>query len=100
MKKTAHVFSGIATDQAHGQNNAFVKGDGGAVKPVALRRWVLSSPEMARLIAEFEVSTKKRMKTGFRHYGQRKHAQMTFGRDMTLLTDVIEFSLGGFFLKM
>ena len=57
------MFSGIAVDQAHEQNNASVKGGGGAVglteNPAALRRWMVSGPEMARLIEEFEVSTKK-----------------------------------------
>ena len=84
------MFSGCAIDQAHEQNNASVKGDGGVVdlteNPAALRRWV----EMARLIGEFEVSTKKRKKTDFRHHGQTKHAQMTFRRDITSLTDVRE----------
>ena len=69
FKKTTHVFSGIAIDQAHEQNNASVKVDGGAVglteNPAALRRWMVSGPEMARLIGEFEVSTKKRNKTDF-----------------------------------
>jgi len=31
VKKTARTFSAIAIDQAHEQNNASVKGDGGAV---------------------------------------------------------------------
>ena len=31
VKKTTHVFSGIVIDKAHEQNNASVKGDGGAV---------------------------------------------------------------------
>ena len=94
VKKTTHVFSGIAIVQAHEQNNASVKGDGGAVglteNPAALRRWMVSGPEMARLIGEFEVSTKKRNITYFRHHEQRKHAQMTFVRDITSLTDVIK----------
>ena len=88
------MFSGIATDQAHEQNNASVKGDGGAVglteNPAALRRWKVSGPEMARLIREFEVSTMKRKKTDFRHHEQTKRVQMIFGRDITSLTDVIE----------
>ena len=88
------MFSGIAIDQAHEQNNASVTGDGGAVglseNPAALRCWMVSGPEMARLIGEFEVSTKKRKITDFRHHEQTKHAQMTFGRDITSLTDVIE----------
>ena len=56
-KKKTHVFSGNAIDQAHEQNNASVKGDGGAVglteNPAALRCWMVSGPEMARLIGEF-----------------------------------------------
>ena len=50
--KTRRRFSAIAIDQAHEQNNAMVKGDGGAVglteNSNALRRWMLSGPEMAR----------------------------------------------------
>ena len=63
VKKTAHRFSAIAIDQGHEQNNAAVKDDGGAVglteNPAALRRWMVSGPEMARVIGEFEVSMEK-----------------------------------------
>jgi len=56
VKKTTHVFSGITIDQAHEQNNASVNGDSGAVgvteNHAALRRWMVSGPEMARLIAD------------------------------------------------
>ena len=31
VHKTGRVFSGIPIDQAHEQNNALIKGDGGAV---------------------------------------------------------------------
>ena len=41
MKKTSNRFSAIPIDQAHEQNNAIVKGSGGAVRltenPVAFR---------------------------------------------------------------
>lgn len=47
------MFSALAIDHAHEQNNASVKGDGGAVglteNPSALRRWMVSGPEMACL---------------------------------------------------
>ena len=60
VKKTRRAFSSIAIDQAHEQNNAAVKGDGGAVRliqnPEALRRWAVAGPELARLIAEFDKS--------------------------------------------
>ena len=60
VHKTPRRFSAIAIDQAHEQNNGMVKGDGGAVglteNPSALRRWMISGPEMARLVKEFEAS--------------------------------------------
>ena len=94
VKKTTRSFSAIAIDQAHEQNNASVKGDGGAVglteNPAALRRWMVSGPEMARVIGEFEVSTEKRKKTDTRHHEQTKHAQMAFAQDVKALTGAIE----------
>ena len=60
VQKTNHIFSKIAIDHAHEQNNAIVKDDGSAVglteSPAALQRRMVSGPEMARLINEFEVS--------------------------------------------
>lgn len=94
VKKTTHNFSAIAIDQAHEQNNASVKGDGGAVglteNPAALRRWMVSGPELARVIAEFEVTTDKRKKTDTRHHEQAKHVQKAFGRDVKAMTDTIQ----------
>ncbi|KAI9527353.1 hypothetical protein NQZ68_030800 [Dissostichus eleginoides] len=94
VKKTTCSFSAIAFDQAHKQNNASVKGDSDAVglteNPAALRRWMLSGPEMARVVGEFEASTEKRKKTDTRHHEQTKHAQMAFARDVKALTGAIE----------
>src|SRR3989442_1793403 len=57
VRKTRNVFSNIPLDQAHEQNTALIKGDGGAVgltdNPGALRRWVVAEPEIARVIEEF-----------------------------------------------
>ena len=59
VRKSCRSFSAIAIDQAHEQNNALVKGDGGAIglteSPEALRRWMVSGPEIARIVGEFEV---------------------------------------------
>lgn len=59
-RKTNRVFSAMPIDQAHEQNNACVKSDGGAVgltdNPNALRRWMIAGPEVARVIGEFENS--------------------------------------------
>jgi len=93
VKKTSHTFSAIAIDQAHEQNNACVKGDGGAVglteNPAALRRWMVSGPEMARVIGEFEASAEKRHVPDSRHHEQTKHVQTAFARDVKSLTDTI-----------
>lgn len=79
VQKTCKVFSTISINQAHEQNNAMVKGDGGAVglteNPAALRHWMISDPEVARLIAEFEASsgTDEEMKPGStKHHKEAK----------------------------
>ncbi len=55
VHKTRQAFSSIAIDQAHEQNNAAVKSDGGAVgltqNPGALRRWMVAGPEVVRMTA-------------------------------------------------
>ena len=70
-----------------------MKGDGGAVglteNPAALRRWMVSGPEMARVVGEFEASTEKRKKTDTLHHEQAKHAQMAFARDVKALIGAI-----------
>ena len=54
VKKSQRKFSAIAIDHAHEQNNAMVKGDGGAVglteNPSPLRRWMVSGPEISRVV--------------------------------------------------
>ena len=50
-------FSGLALDQAHEHNNAFVKADGGVIgiteNPSALLRWMTSGPQISQLIKDF-----------------------------------------------
>ena len=66
VRKTGRSFSAIAIDQAHEQNNALVKGDGGAIRltenPSAFHQWMVSGPEMAPLINEFQISTKENLR--------------------------------------
>ena len=97
VKKTTHEFAALAIDQAHEQNNASVKGDGGAVglteNPAALRRWMVSDPEIARVIAEFQATADIRTKkTDLRHDEQTKHTQLAFAREVK--------SLSGFMREM
>lgn len=58
VQKTSRRFSAIPIDQTHEQENAKVKGKGGAVglteNPTALSRWLIAGTEQARLMTEFE----------------------------------------------
>ena len=57
-KTNKKVFSSILFDQAHEQENKIVKSSGGVVgitnNPSALRRRMLSGPELARCVNEFQ----------------------------------------------
>lgn len=58
VHKTSNKFSAIALDHCHKQNNAATKGSVGAVglteNPAALRRWMMTGPEIGRITAEFK----------------------------------------------
>lgn len=57
VHKTHRPFSAMALDQAHEQNNAIIKADGGAIgvteDPSALRRWMVAGPEVSRLLSVY-----------------------------------------------
>ena len=58
VHKTSNKISAMSVDQCHEQNNAVVKGSGGAIGltgiPGALRLWMVAGPEIARITTEFE----------------------------------------------
>ena len=58
LQTITNRFSAIPLDQTHEQENAKVKGKGGAVgpteNPTALKRWMTAVPEFARLSTEFK----------------------------------------------
>ena len=58
FQKTNNRFSSIPIDQAHEQNYKIIKDIGGVIglteKPNALKKWMVSGPEQARLLSEFE----------------------------------------------
>ena len=58
VQKTNRKFSKIALDHNHEQLNRKIKGVGGAIglteNDTSLRRWVVTGPEIARLLDEFE----------------------------------------------
>ena len=91
VKKTNRPFSAIALDHAHEQNNALVKGDGGAVgltdNPSALRRWMVAGPELSTMIQEFE---KHKGKTSIKHHDQNPGIQASCFTEISSLVNVIE----------
>ena len=62
LSRTNRRFSDIPIDQAHEQNNKVLKGSGGVIglteNPTALKQWMVSAPELARIIDEFERQVK------------------------------------------
>ena len=92
VQKTKRIFSAIPLDQAHEQNNAYVKGDGGAIgltdNATAL---MVAGPEVARVIMEFEdFNMHPRNQEETRHHEETPSVQSTFARDVRSLVAVIE----------
>ena len=83
VQKTKRMFSAIPLDKAHEQNNAYVKGDGGAIdltdNATALRRWMVAGPEVARVIVEFQdFNMHPRNQEETRHHEETPSVQNTF----------------------
>ena len=103
VNKSNHAFSAVAIDQAHEQNNATVKGDGGAVglfqNEDALTKWMVSGPEIARILAEFDASlcTINRQED-MCHHDQSKGVQKDFVEKVKSLTASIT-DMGNPFLE-
>lgn len=104
VRKTGRVFSAIAIDQAHEQNNCAVKSDGGAIgltqSPDALRRWMVAGPEVVRMISEFEASIFPRRlhQAMHRHHEQTRSSQALFVQQVQSLVEVVE-EMGNPFLE-
>lgn len=101
IHKTARVSSGMAIDQGHEQNNAMVKGSGGAVglteNPSAFRRWMVAGPELARITIDFETAfTAQDDDTG--HHEQTPAVQTAFAKQVMSLVSTIE-DMGNPFLE-
>ncbi|XP_061580540.1 uncharacterized protein LOC133446517 [Cololabis saira] len=99
VHKTMHKFSAMAIDQCHEQNNALIKGSGGAVglteNPGALHRWMVAGPEIARMTTDFENDSTPGEN---RHHEQKPAVQEAFRKQVRSLTAVIE-EMGNPFLE-
>ncbi|KAK3734698.1 hypothetical protein QZH41_002108 [Actinostola sp. cb2023] len=94
VHKSTHAFSAIALDHAHEQENANIKGDGGAVglmdNPSALRRWMIGGPELARMINEYEGQLSREKNQQRKHHEQVPSIQNAFLKNVKSLVNVIE----------
>ena len=95
VQKTKRMFSAIPLDQAHEQNSAYVKGDGGAIgltdNATALKRWMVAGPEVARVIVEFEdFNMHPRNQEETRHHEETPSVHNTFARAVRSLVAAIE----------
>ena len=96
--KKKKPFPYIPIDQAHEQNNAIVKGSGGAVglteSPTAFQRWMVSGPEFARFLAEFQVQylveNDPDAEKSLKHYESGNSAQETFLMQVLKLADAMK----------
>eukprot|EP00733_Pompholyxophrys_punicea_P000080 Pompholyxophrys_punicea_v1_NODE_10_length_6905_cov_7.951686.p2 type:complete len:342 gc:universal NODE_10_length_6905_cov_7.951686:5288-4263(-) len=93
VNKTGRKFSNMAIDQTHEQENAVFKGAGGAIglteNPSALSRWLLSGPELGRLIAEFE-SNFEEDDMSLEHHEAGTKNQIKFHSDVNSLIETID----------
>ena len=82
-KKTTNPFSAISEDQSHEQNNARIKGSGGAIgiteNEQALRRWMVSGPEISRLLEQYQQGTENLKKSeSMKHHEESSSKQIKF----------------------
>lgn len=94
--KTNRPFSAISVDHAHEQNNAIIKGTGGATdlmtNPRSMLRWMVAGPEIARTITEFETNcflASKGESTQPKHHEHTLSSQTSFAKDVNALVDTI-----------
>ena len=93
VQKSMRVGSRISTDQAHEQENAKIKGDGGAVglfhDEKVLRRWMVAGQELAALTDEF-LAGSQAPKLELQHQEQNKSFQNQFKGDVEKMVTKFE----------
>ena len=84
VQNTMHTFSSITIDQAHEQESAKVKGNGGIVgrieSPPALKQRLISDPEKSRILTDCAQTLFDKVKEDFMHHEEGSTYQTTFGK--------------------
>lgn len=93
VSKSNKHFSNISIDHAHEQLNALIKGDGGGVglteSDAGLTRWITASPEILRVMEEFEGSLSQ-VSNDRKHHEQKPCCQKRFQQDVKNLLEVFD----------
>ena len=96
------LVSAMAINQGYEQNNALVKGSGGAIgltgNSGALRRWTVAGPKIVRITKEFEGDRGHFVTASQQHHDQQPGVQQNFLKDVTSLVTVID-DIGNPFLE-
>ena len=81
IAKTQNPLSMIGFDQSHEQQNKELKMHGGTLNlsdECVFTEWAVAGPEIARVIAEFEVGMLTRKNAVFQHHAQSPSVQQRF----------------------
>ena len=93
VNKSRRKFSAIAIDHCHGQLNAVIKGEGGAVglteSDAALSRWAVTAPEITRMLQEFEHNIFD-VSSDEKHQEQTPAVESKFKRHVSSLLEVFD----------
>ena len=93
-QKSSRKFSSMAHDQIHEQQNAKVKGDGGAIgiteNEAALQQWMVAGPESANIVNEFEDEFHRGKDNDTRHHEQLPIIQKSFASDFNNVMSCFE----------
>lgn len=91
VQKTNRKFSRIGLDHNHEQLNSTIKGVGGAIgltgSDASLKRWVVTGPEISRLLEEFETTNEEldAPSSTKEHHDANKTSQKNFREDINKL---------------
>lgn len=89
FNKTTNSFSALAIDHNHEQHNAVLKSDGGIIgiteNPSALLRWMVSGPEIAKIVRAFESEYMSPASNSNLHHEQNRATQTRFLKEFNSL---------------
>ena len=96
VHKSSRAFSRIPIGQTREQNNKCVKGDGGTIglteNTSELHWWLVTGPEISRIIAEFEAAMEEdnAKAPDLHHHEPVESIQITFEKQVLDLVTVVE----------